>query len=176
MSGFTSDLDERQKEIAELRSKAEGLEPLRQPIQTATANVEIIVASNLGAGTRHWPMTGGALAFLSEQEVIMQLEANASRADEEGGGRAKYRAVFSLDATNPTVGKSIAILRGTHSVQIHFNKMEPNQRVFGGRAVVVINNAVKLDFTIAGDCTSCWRVRAASLRGSTPLPRVSGRT
>jgi hypothetical protein len=161
ISGLEVHLGERQKEIAELKSestelrsqttalssKAEGLDPLRQTIKTASATVEVIIASS-EAKNDHYMDSGGYLAFGKGEEALMILNSMDCFAFQQGLERVLYRGVFNLDATSPIVGKSIGILKGAEYLQIGFKPMPPKQRILGGRAVVTVNSTVRLEFDV----------------------------
>ncbi len=161
ISGLEVHLGERQKEIAELkseatelrsqttelRSKAEGLDPLRQTIKTATATVEVTIASS-EARNNHYMDSGGYLAFGKGRDALMVVNSIDCFALQLGGDRVLYRAVFTLDATSPVIGKRIGVLKEAEYLQIGFKPMPPKQRVVGGRAVVTVNSGVRLEFEV----------------------------
>lgn len=161
ISGLEVHLGERQKEVAELkseatdlraettelRSKAEALDPLRQAIKSATATVEVVIAS-AEAINSHFMDSGGYLAFAKGEDALMVVNSIDCFGLQQGGDRVLFRGVFTLDATSPIIGKGIGVLKISEYLQIGFKPMKPKQHVVSGRAVVTVNNAVRLEFDI----------------------------
>jgi hypothetical protein len=161
ISGLEAHLGDRQKEIAELKSeatdlrsqaielksKAEELDPLRQTIKTATATVEVTIASADPINT-HYMDSGGYLAFAKGHDAMMVVNSLDCFAVQQGGDRILYRAVSTLDATSSIIGKPISALKESEYLQIGFRPMQPKQRVVGGRAVVTVNSTVRFEFEV----------------------------
>ncbi|HLK32197.1 MAG TPA: hypothetical protein VKT29_03855 [Terriglobales bacterium] len=128
-------------------AKLNALDPLNQNIATATATVEVTIASSDALDT-HFADSGGYLAFVKGQAAVMVTASMDCFAKQQGNGRVKYHGVFQLDATSDVIGKPISILRNADYIQIAFRPMKPNQDVIAGRAIVIVNNSVRLEFDI----------------------------
>jgi hypothetical protein len=136
-----------ESQTTQLSSKADELDPLRQGITTASATVEVIIAT-ADALNSHFMDSGGYLAFTKGQDALMLLTSLDCFAVPQGAGRVMYRGVFTLDATSPIIGKPIGILKTAEYLQIGFKPMKEKQHILGGRAIVTVNNTVRLEFEV----------------------------
>ena len=59
-----------------------------------------------------------------------------------------FRGVFDMDATDRAVGRPVSDLRQAEFVEIEFRQMPREAHVLGGRAVVTLNSAVRIEFDI----------------------------
>jgi hypothetical protein len=126
---------------------AEEVDPVRQTIAAATATAEVTIASADSIDT-HFADSGGYVAFFKGQNPLMVAISRDCFAIQQGGNRVLYRGVFTLDATSSIMGKPISALKESEYLQIGFKPMPPKQRVLGGRAIVTVNNTVRLEFEV----------------------------
>jgi hypothetical protein len=77
--------------------------------------------------------------------VVTSLDCFAIQ---QGDDHLLYRAVLTLDATSPIIGKPVGVLKDSEYLQIGFKPMKPKQRVLAGRAVVTVNDSVRLEFEV----------------------------
>jgi len=136
-----------ESQTTELHSKAEQLEPLHQEIATATATVEVVIATTEVINT-HYADSGGYLIFVNGNQALMVAASRDCFAVPHGKDQVLFRGVFNVDATDSAVGKPMTVLKSADHLQVGFRPMKPQQHVLGGRAVLIFNNAVRLEFEI----------------------------
>jgi hypothetical protein len=139
-------VDRREKALTAIAQAAQ-LNPHNKPIHTGTATVEITIASADQINTQYMD-SGGYLAFGKGQEAMMLLAAGNCFARQNGKNEVLWKGVFTLDATDKSVGKAVNSLRVADYVQIGFRPMKQKSQVKGGTAIVTLNSAVRLVFPI----------------------------
>jgi len=139
-------VDRREKAISAAVS-AELINPVAQPIRTASVTIEVIQESSDPLNT-HFMDSGGYVAFGRGTDSVMVLSGEQSDARQTGKGEVVWRAVFNMDATDPVVGKTVRSLRGAEFLQIGFGQLPEKSHIIRGSAVVTINSAVRLELPI----------------------------
>ena len=133
--------------VSNVETKIQELDPLHQTIKAATATVEVFIASGDAINT-HYMDSGGYLAFAKGQDALMVVTSLDCFGIQQGGNRLLYRGVFTLDATSSIIGKPISTLKDAEYVQIGFKPMAQKQQVLQGRAIVTVNDSVRLEFQV----------------------------
>ena len=75
-------------------NQVEKIIPYRQPINSASATVELIVASDEQIDA-HYMDRGGYLILAKDQEKLFEVYSDDSWAKQMGKGRVLYRGIFN---------------------------------------------------------------------------------
>jgi len=130
-------------------NQVEKIIPYRQPINAASATVELIVASDEQIDT-HYMDRGGYLIFAKGQEKLLEVHSQDSWAKQMGEGRVLYRGIFNMAANDPSAGKPVNHLAKAEYVQIFFHKIPKEKKVLSGKAVCTINSNIRFEIDIPG--------------------------
>ena len=133
--------------ISDLEKRTIPVNLYKQLIRTASATVEIVISSKENVNSNYMDR-GGYLAFAKGQGVLMVVSATTCLGKQLGGDKVLYRGVFDLDATSDATQQPVIFLKQAEYVQIGFKPMPEKQNVLSGKAIVTINNAVRLEFTV----------------------------
>ena len=139
-------VDRREKSLSSI-AQAEQLNPHNKPIHSGTATVEVVVESAEQIDT-HYMDRGGYLAFGRGQDALMLLTSLDSFAKQTGNNELRWKGIFTLDATDVSVGKAVNHLREAEYIQIGFHIMKAKSKIKGGTAIVTLNSAVRLTVQI----------------------------
>ncbi len=134
----------------ELIEKINLLDPLKQPIYAVSATVEAMTPST-GRRNIHLEDEGAYLLLVDKKdEILVSLSAGDSHLISQDNNKyLLYWSMLRLPETSPLIGKPVSFLKQTEYLAIRFNHMNDNERVIGGRVVVIINNAIQLNFKIS---------------------------
>ncbi len=122
--------------------------PFRQPINVASATVEIIVDSSEQINT-HYMDRGGYLIFAKEQKAMLTMASQDSWARQLGDERVLYKAIFNMDVNDSAAGKPVNNLTESDYVQIFFHKIPKGKKVLSGKAVCTLNNEIRFEIDIS---------------------------
>lgn len=147
IKSLETDLSTSKKEIVDLGKRTVPVNLYKQLIRTATATVEVIISSNENVNSNFMDR-GGYLAFAKSQEVLLVVSSTSCVGKQIGGDRVLYRGVFNLDATSDATQKPVLFLKEAEYVQIGFAPMPEKKQVLSGKAIVTINNAVRVELTV----------------------------
>jgi len=147
ISALKSEAAELRAKAADLQSKTERLDPLRQPIRAVSATVEVTIASAENIND-HYMGSGNYLAFKKKLGTLLIVSSVDCFEIQQGNNQVLHRSTLRLDETSPAMGKPIGFLKQAEYLQIAFAPMKTKQKVLSGRAVVIINNAVQLNFVV----------------------------
>lgn len=128
-------------------NQVEKIIPYRQPINSASATVELIVASDEQIDA-HYMDRGGYLILAKDQEKLFEVYSDDSWAKQMGKGRVLYRGIFNMDANDPSAGKPVNQLAKAEYAQIFFHKIPKEKKVLSGKAVCTINNDIRFEIDI----------------------------
>jgi hypothetical protein len=123
------------------------VDPLKKPISYAVADVEVIVKSDEQVNTTYMDR-GGLLAFVKNRQVLLLVSDTKSNARQRGKGEIVYSGNFAIQSNYSQIGKPVEILKESDLIQIEFNKIPENSSVLGGKASVVFNGDLRIDFEI----------------------------
>ncbi len=121
--------------------------PLRKPIASATATVQVTIKSDAKVNS-HFMDRGGYVALIKGSDALLLASSHESWGTQTGKGEVVYRGVFTMPADAPAVGKPIEFLKGAEYLQTEFIKMPTNSLILNGKAIFVINDSVRLEFSI----------------------------
>lgn len=128
-------------------NQVEKIMPFRQPINAASATVEIIVDSDEQIDTTY--MTeGGLLAFVKNRQSLLLVSDTKSRARQTGKGEVIYKGNFQIQSNYSQIGKPVEVLQESDLIQIEFNKIPENSKVLGGKASIIVNGNLRFEFEI----------------------------
>ena len=128
-------------------NQVEKILPFRQPINAASATVEIIVDSDEIINT-HFMDRGGYLIFVKGQKALLKVSSQESWARQLGNTRVLYKAVFNMDVNDYAAGKPVNKLAESEYVQIFLHKIPKDKKVLSGKAVCTINNETRFEIDI----------------------------
>ncbi len=143
----TQTVDSVTTRISKAEERINALEATQETIATATATVEVVIATPEQINTTYAD-SGGYLMFMKNSQMLMGVAATTCRATPFAKDQVVFHGVFMLDATSDIVGKPTSTLKSADHLQIGFVPMKPKQHVIQGRAIVILNNAVRLEFAI----------------------------
>lgn len=145
---YTGSEQEALRKLAnELQELKNFVDPLKKPIASATAQVEVNIKSDEQVSVRYMD-AGGYLAFVKNSQSLLLTSNTQSDARQNGKGEVVYDGDFQMRADHSSVGKPIEILQTSDAIQIGFNKIPENSQVVKGKASVVINGDVRYEFEI----------------------------
>jgi len=121
--------------------------PYRELIRTATATVEVTIRSSEEIDGRYIT-AGGYLAFVIKSGAILLVSSPECFGKQIGEERVQYHGVFDLDTTDIYTKNHIYALKNTEYIQIVFVPIPDNSQVLSGKAVVTINNSVRIEFDV----------------------------
>ncbi|MFI5381655.1 MAG: hypothetical protein ACHRHE_20345 [Tepidisphaerales bacterium] len=169
-------MDKLQAELSAVASKAAVLErkiiesdPLRQPILSASATVEVVIASSEKVSANFMDR-GGYCALCRADQALLVTSSTQSNGNQIGGDRVSYRSVFSLDRSGAGFGTLVSSLAKAEYVQIEFLMLPENAKILGGHASLVLNSATTIVFDIPAQVANQRRVFVRSI--STELAKV----
>jgi hypothetical protein len=149
-------VDRREKQIS-AAMQAERANPVRQPIQTGTCTVEVVVESGEPTNT-HFMDAGGYFAFGKGADALIVMAATQSDANQTGSGEVVWRGIFSLDATDSSIGKPVQFLREAEYGQIGFKMLAAGSKVKRGRAIVTLNSQVRIELSVPAQVMEADRI------------------
>jgi len=147
IKSLETELSTSKKEIVELGKRTVPVNVYKQLIRTATASVEVIIQSNDDLDNNYMD-SGGYLAFLKGQDLLLAATSTNCTGKQIGNGRVRYKGVFNLDAASEATQKPVLFLKESEYVQIGFAPMPEKMIVLAGKAIVTINNAVRLELDV----------------------------
>lgn len=120
---------------------------LSKLIVVASAAVEVKITSDWDFnGTV--PYTKVYLAFVKGDKPLLITSSIGYTASQTGNDEVVYKAKLDMDAKDSAVGNPTFFLKDAEYIQIEFDRMPPNSSVLGGDAICIINNSVRLEFSI----------------------------
>lgn len=128
-------------------NQVEKIMPYRQPINAASAIVEIVVDSDEQINTQFMDR-GGYLIFAKGKKAMLTVSSLDSWARQLGGGRVLYKGIFNMDVNDPFAGKPVNQLAEAEYVQIFFHKIPKGKKVLSGKAVCTLNNDIRFEIDI----------------------------
>jgi hypothetical protein len=139
-------VDRRERTLS-AAAESERLNPVAQPILTATATVEVAVQS-AKLINKTYTNRGGYVVFGRKGAPLLVLTTSESRAWPTGSGEVSWRGVFNMDVADTSIGKPVRSLHDADILQISFDMLPPNSDVNRGLAVVTINSSVRIEIPI----------------------------
>jgi hypothetical protein len=128
-------------------NQIERILPFRQPINAASATVELIVNSGEQINA-HFMDSGGYLIFAKDQKAILTVSSQDSWVRQLGDDRVLYRAIFNMDVNDSAAGKPVNTLAESEYVQIFFHQIPKDKKVLNGKAVCTLNNEIRFEIDI----------------------------
>ena len=133
--------------LKKIINRLEKENPLLKPIASATATVQVTIKSDDKVNA-HFIDSGGGVAFGKGSVALLQASSHESWGTQSGTGEVIYRGVFSMPADADAVGKPIEFLKGAEYIQAEFAQMPTDSIILNGKAIFVINDSIRLEFSI----------------------------
>ena len=108
---------------------------------------------------------GAYMVFGRAGEAMLVMRSLDCFGIQNGKGEVVWRAVLSLDANDPSVGKQIEFLNGAEIVELGFYPMPEKSQIKKGFVVVTLNSAVRLEIQIPSQTTDEKRIVVTDLTG-----------
>ena len=121
--------------------------PFRQPINAASATVEVIVDSDQKINT-HFMDRGGYLIFAKDQKALLTVSSQDSWGSQLGNDRVLYKAIFNMDVNDYAAGKPVSTIAESEYVQIFFHQIPKDKKILSGKAVCTINTEIRFEIDI----------------------------
>gem|GEM_PF-2346372 len=147
VTSLESELKSSKHIISDLEKRTVPVNLYKQLIRTASATIEVIISSKDNINTTYMDQ-GGYLAFTKGQDALLVVSATSCLGKQIGSDKVLYRGVFDLDATSDATRKQVLFLKDAEYLQIGFKPMPEKQQVLSGKAIVTINNSVRVEFII----------------------------
>ncbi|MBN1621739.1 MAG: hypothetical protein JW871_04015, partial [Endomicrobiales bacterium] len=144
VSGHQKQLEEKDNKINELTMK---MDPMRQPLRTGKANVEVIVQCDLDTN-RTYMDRGGYIALGKDGVTMIVMSSTRCSAKKMQDNQVLYKGVFDLDANDKSIGKPISHLSEAVIAQIAFSPTPKGSKVLKGKAICIFNSSVQIELEV----------------------------
>lgn len=134
--------------LKKIVDRMESLDPLRQPIASATTTVFLTIKSDADVHSHSTKNLAWRACLANGSTVLLGTSANEWEEDQIGNGVVRYKVNLSMSADDSAVGKPIEFLSQAQYIQVDFILMPESSYVTGGKAIFVINNSIRLEFNI----------------------------
>ncbi len=134
--------------LKKLVERMEAERPGNRPIASASATVEVTIDSPAQMSA-HFLDRGGILGFAKGSNALLTASSVDSFGQTIGTNLVHYKAVLQMPADDKIVGKPLRDIAQSEYLQIELASMEENQKVIGGKAVVVFNGSIRVEFPIS---------------------------
>ncbi|HUT51834.1 MAG TPA: hypothetical protein VM658_00440 [bacterium] len=133
--------------LKKIVDRLESIDPLRQDIISATATVFLTIKSDTD---RHFPDKDNALyvSLINGNTVLLKASTYEYIADKAENGLVKFTIPLTMSQEDPAIGKPIDSLRQAQQLQVYFGSKTEVSFVTDGKAIFLINNSIRLEFTI----------------------------
>jgi|GEM_PF-4494521 len=138
------------------------------PILTSKAQVEVTIMSKKKI-RKSFHGQGGYLGYGRHHEAVMHLSSLDCAAIQTGQDSVTYSGTFSMDIDDTAVGRPISFLDQAEFIQIGFSPIPPKSRVMEGKAVVIINNAIRYEYEIPPQIMASNFILITNLENSRPI-------
>jgi len=120
---------------------------LHKPIVVASATVEVKITSDWDFNGRV-ANTKAYLAFVKGNKPLLITSSIGYTASQTGNDEVVYKAKLDMDSKDSAVGNAVFFLKDAEYIQIEFGRMPSDSCVLEGDAICIINNSVRLEFSI----------------------------
>lgn len=123
------------------------------PLRTATATVEVTIASSEDINTTY--MTAGAyVAFGKGNQSLLVMKSKECTAKQTGNEQVAYRAVANMDVSDAAFGEPVRSLEEAEYIQISFLPMPKQSQVTEGKITCIFNGGTLLEMSIPAQETT----------------------
>lgn len=131
--------------LAESRKRIGELDPLLQPIASASISVAVSIPSDIRKMNDY--LGDGAVAYLMLGKEVM---IGGSIGQHYTDGKGNIRFAFECNQNSPQIGKPIKSLAEAEYILVGFKQtfVPLNTEVVSGEVIIVINNQVRLRFVV----------------------------
>jgi hypothetical protein len=145
---FTGSEKEALRQLAgELEKLKDYVNPYKKNISYAIAEIEVIIESDNRLNTTFMDR-GGLLVFVKDGESLLLVSDTKSTVRQHGEGKLLYTGTFQMQSKFSQLEKPVEILKDSDLIQIEFSKIPENSIVLGGKASIIINGDLRLNFVI----------------------------
>jgi len=120
---------------------------LLKPIVIASATVEVKIMYDWDFNGRV-ANTKAYLAFVKGDKALLITSSIGYTADQTGNDEVIYKAKLDMDAKDSAVGNPVSFLKDAEYIQIEFGRMPSDSGVLEGDVICIINNSVRLEFSV----------------------------
>lgn len=142
-------------------------DPYSQPIRTATATVEVVVASSEDIKTTYMDR-GGYIVFAKGRDALIVMASTQCTAIQNGKGEIVYRGIFNMDAAHPANGKPLAFLKESEYVQIGFGPLAQKSKILRGRVICIFNSQERVEIEVPPQEMMEDKILVTKLKGIFP--------
>jgi hypothetical protein len=128
-----------------------------QPITTATATIEVTVASDEDINTTYIA-SSAYLAFGKGSELLLMMSSRQCSAKQTGNGQVVYRAVVNMEVSDAAFGKPMRFLEEAEYIQLSFLPMPEQSRVVTGKITGIFNGETVLEMSIPAQETTVGKI------------------
>jgi hypothetical protein len=140
-------LDERVLKLSD--SKTTPLQDIMDTsILTATATVDIIIASDKAEGKTSHIAPGNYVAFGKGSEALLVMSSTECTSEQTGERTLRYYSTVSLEATSRALNQPLSMLKEAEYVQICLEPMPSGSHVLSGKALCVFNGDIPMEIPI----------------------------
>lgn len=133
--------------LKRLIERLEADSPVKKPIASATATIEVIIQSEKNENSDNMG-AGAFFAFGKGTEALLLMSSTASRVYPTQKGQLAYRSVVAMDASDGAVGKPIGFLSAADYLQVQFALIPEGQIVLGGKIICTFNGSFRVEASI----------------------------
>ena len=120
---------------------------LDKPIVLASATVEVKIKSDLdvngiAANVKAY------LVFVKDEKPLLITSSIGYTENQTGNDEVVYKARLDMDAKDSAVGNPVSFFKDADYILMKFGMMPPDSYVLDGNAICIINNSIRLGFSI----------------------------
>jgi hypothetical protein len=121
--------------------------PGNRLLSSASASVEVVVDSR-SEGSIRYANQGGYIALGKASEALLVASSGESTERPLGTNVVLLRSVFQMAPDDRNVGKPVWNITNAEYIQIEFAAMRRDRHILGGKATLILNSSLRLEFEI----------------------------
>ncbi len=121
--------------------------PLQKPIVAVNVNVEVKIKSDWDFNGRVSNMPA-YFGFVKGNTLLLKAFSIGYMASQTGNGEVVYKGNLNTDSKDPSMGNPASFLKDAEYIQIEFGQMPSDSLVLGGDVICIINNSIRIEFSI----------------------------
>jgi hypothetical protein len=127
------------------------------PLRTATATVEVTIASSEDINTRYVAIDV-YVAFCKGNESLLMMRSTECTAKQTGNEQVVYHAVANMDVSDAAFGEPVRFFEEAEYIQIRFLPMPEQSQVIEGKITCIFNSETLLEVSIPAQDTTEGRI------------------
>ena len=144
--------EEINQSLKKLLERLEAARAANQPLATASITVDVVIRSKQQENS-HFMDQGGYAALASGRDTLVVAWSTDSYGQTVAADEVRYRSVFQMPADDRMVGRPLSALSAGQYLQIELAAMPENQVILRGKAIVVLNGNLRLEFDVPAQKT-----------------------